>query len=180
MWRNSRSSLKMADLDLFFKVTEANKGKKLASQYLHTYNLYYFHTNTSDPYDEMQGQVQRWVTLTYFVKVTEANTGKSFVFTISPHLQFVLLPYYYQWSVWHVWWNPRSSWKIGIKHVGLQRWSFWNLQKSKLLWVHVMCLYNFMYHNFLLNDQWYSCLLSVCRRHRKSRAVITTRAMKVR
>ena len=29
-------------------------------------NLYYFHINTSDPYDETQGEVQRWVTLTYF------------------------------------------------------------------------------------------------------------------
>ena len=38
----------------------------MSARYLHTYNLYYFHNNTSDSYDETQGQVQRWVTFTYF------------------------------------------------------------------------------------------------------------------
>ena len=47
----------MGDLDLFFKVTEANKGKSLSSRYIHTYSLYYFHINTSDSYDETQDQV---------------------------------------------------------------------------------------------------------------------------
>ena len=53
----------MCDLDLFFKVTEADKGKKLSSWYLHIYNMYCFHIYTTDPYDETQ--VQGWVTLTY-------------------------------------------------------------------------------------------------------------------
>ena len=59
-----RSSLKIGDLDLFFKITEANQEKN--SLYLHTSYLYYFHVNTSDPYYETQGQVQWWVTLIYF------------------------------------------------------------------------------------------------------------------
>ena len=46
----------MGDLDLFVKVTEADKGKKLLSLYLHTYNLYYFYINTSDLCGETQGQ----------------------------------------------------------------------------------------------------------------------------
>ena len=82
----------MGALDLFFKVIAANKEKVLLSQYLHTY-LYYFHINTSDPFYEKQGQVQGLVTLTYFSKVTEADKGKKFVLTVSPYLQYVLLPY---------------------------------------------------------------------------------------
>ena len=35
----------------YFKVTEANKGIRLSSRYLHTYTLYYFHINISDPYN---------------------------------------------------------------------------------------------------------------------------------
>ena len=62
----------MGDLELFFKVAEANKGKSLSSRYLHTYNLYYFHINTGDPYNETQGQ--RWVTLPYFSR-SQANKG---------------------------------------------------------------------------------------------------------
>ena len=38
---------------------------------------YYFHINTSDSYDETQGQVQRWVTFTYFSRPI-ANKGKRF------------------------------------------------------------------------------------------------------
>ena len=38
----------------------------MSSRYLHTYNLFYFHINTSDSYDETQDQVQRWVTFIYF------------------------------------------------------------------------------------------------------------------
>ena len=41
---------------------------------------YYFHINTSDSYDETQGQVQRWVTFTYFSRPI-ANKG-TFVITI--------------------------------------------------------------------------------------------------
>ena len=33
--------------------------------HLHTYNLYCFHINTSNPYDETEGKSQGWVTLTY-------------------------------------------------------------------------------------------------------------------
>ena len=36
--------------------------KSLSSRYLYTYNLYYFHINTSDSYDKTQGQVQSLVT----------------------------------------------------------------------------------------------------------------------
>ena len=80
---------KMGDLDLFFNVTEANKVKSLSSRYLHTYNFHYFHINTCDPYDETKGQVQRWVTLTNFLRSQRLIKYK-FVITISPHLQFVL------------------------------------------------------------------------------------------
>ena len=40
----------------------------LLTRNLHIYNLYYFHNNTCDPYEETQGQVQIWVTLTYFLR----------------------------------------------------------------------------------------------------------------
>ena len=45
----------MGDLELFFKGIVANKGKRLSFQYLHTYNLFYFHIDTGDAYDEPQG-----------------------------------------------------------------------------------------------------------------------------
>ena len=48
----------MDDNDVFFKVTEANKGKRLSSLYFHSCYLYYFHIITSDPYDGTQGQAQ--------------------------------------------------------------------------------------------------------------------------
>ena len=32
----------------FFKVTEANEGKRFSSWYLRTHNLHYVHLNTSD------------------------------------------------------------------------------------------------------------------------------------
>ena len=66
----------MGDPDLFFKVTEANKGKSLSSRYLHTYSLYYLHINTSESYNETQDEVQRWVTFTYLSR-SSANKGKS-------------------------------------------------------------------------------------------------------
>ena len=71
-----KAKFKDADLDLFFKVTDANKGKSLSSLYLHTYSLYYFNINTSDSYDETEGQVLRWVTFTYCSR-SLANKGKS-------------------------------------------------------------------------------------------------------
>ena len=50
------SSSKIGDLDLSVKVTEADKGKEVSSRYLNTDNMYCFHNNTSDPYDETQVQ----------------------------------------------------------------------------------------------------------------------------
>ena len=52
------------------------KEKSLSSLYLHTYSLYYSHINTSDSYDETEGQVLRWVTFTYCSR-SLANKGKS-------------------------------------------------------------------------------------------------------
>ena len=81
----------MGYFDLYFNVIKANKEKSLSSWYSHICNLYYIHNNTSDSYDETQRQVQRWVTLTYFFKVTEADEGKRLHNTFTQ--QFVLLPY---------------------------------------------------------------------------------------
>ena len=41
---------------IFYKVTEANKGKSFSSRYLHTYNLCYIllPVITGDPYDQTQ------------------------------------------------------------------------------------------------------------------------------
>ena len=36
------------------KVIKADKGKSLSSRYLQTNNMYCFHINSSDPYDETQ------------------------------------------------------------------------------------------------------------------------------
>ena len=47
----------MGDLDLFVKVTEAERKKSLSSRHLHIYNLYCFHITASDPHDESQGPV---------------------------------------------------------------------------------------------------------------------------
>ena len=58
----------MGEIDLFFKVAEANKGKRLSSRYFHTYNLNYFHIIISDLYDKTQGHVQGVVTLTYLLR----------------------------------------------------------------------------------------------------------------
>ena len=71
-----KAKCKDGDLNLFFKVTEANKEKKFVITISPHYYLYYFHINTSDSYDETQGQVQRWVTFTYFSR-SLANKGKS-------------------------------------------------------------------------------------------------------
>ena len=61
----------MGDLDLFFQVTEDNKGKSLSSRYLHTYYLYYFRINTSDSYDGNQGQLSvKMGDIYLFFKVT--------------------------------------------------------------------------------------------------------------
>ena len=49
----------IGDFDLFYKVTEANKGKCLSSRYLSTYNLYSLHINIADLYDETQGHIQK-------------------------------------------------------------------------------------------------------------------------
>ena len=50
----------------YFQGHRLIKEKSLSSRYLHTYHLCYFHINTSDPYNETQGPVHRWVTLSYF------------------------------------------------------------------------------------------------------------------
>ena len=71
-----KAKCKDGDLDLFFKVTEANKEKKFVITISPHYYLYYFHINTSDSYDDTQGQVQRWVTFTYFSR-SLANKGKN-------------------------------------------------------------------------------------------------------
>ena len=47
--------------------------KSLSSRYIHTYNMYWFHISTSDPYDETQGQA--W------------------------YVQFVSLSYPYNWNL---------------------------------------------------------------------------------
>ena len=47
--------VKFKDLDIFVKVSEADKLKILSWRYLHTYNMYNVycsHINTSDPYEE--------------------------------------------------------------------------------------------------------------------------------
>ena len=77
-------------VDLFF--TEAYEGKKLSSQYLHTYNLYYLHINTSGPYEKTQ--VQRLVTLTY-LSSSQRPTNEINVMEISSHyivISSILIP----------------------------------------------------------------------------------------
>ena len=81
----------IVELNLFFKVIEANKEKSLSSRYFQTYTFYYSHINASDPYNKTHGH--KIGDLDLFAKVTETDKGKMFVMKISPHLQFVFLPY---------------------------------------------------------------------------------------
>ena len=80
----------------YFSRSQANKGKCLSSRYLHIYNFYYFHINTSDPYDETQGPSSKMGDLDLFFNVTKADKGKMLS---SRYLHTYILYYFHITSI---------------------------------------------------------------------------------
>ena len=62
----------------------ANKGKRLSSRYFRTYQIYiyYFHINTSDPYDKTQGQVTYLSRSQMLINLGSYNLYRFSIYTI--------------------------------------------------------------------------------------------------